>query len=271
MSLSHPANPMPDDAESRAFDIAAEHNRTGDFGLAGMLTLLLEVISLRGGTRSLAKSTGHAPLLLLTVLNVVGVNTTIVAVNGDTSSLATDLTLATWEYGHEYFAFSTYPTSLFAEGHKINHLRVRASDKRPMLTTDLTDEAYGILNRIRSAPNEEWVFLGNMQQTSITLYCISSLQNLSVLPPIRFLTDVRMANAKLLWVFLGDTTDDAVLRVFVQEKLQSLKYSTGTYVPPMAKGLLEIFWPSGETRWKACFNRPYTFVMYMVVDVNKLH
>ncbi|KAB8230415.1 uncharacterized protein BDW43DRAFT_285881 [Aspergillus alliaceus] len=85
-----------------------------------------------------------------------------------------------------------------------------------MLTTDLTDEAYGILNRIRvfspgqwagykSAPNEEWVFLGNMQQTSITLYCISSLQNLSVLPSIRFLTDVRMANAKLLRVFLGDS------------------------------------------------------------------
>lgn len=60
------------------------------------------------------------------------------------------------------------------------------------------------------------------------------------------------------------------LRDFVAAQLPVLARQGGTYAPLVAKGVLERFWASGETRWDACFDRPYAFVMQIAVDVSRI-
>jgi hypothetical protein len=60
------------------------------------------------------------------------------------------------------------------------------------------------------------------------------------------------------------------IRDFVAAQLPVLARHGGTYMPLVAKGVLERFWASGETRWDACFDRPYAFVMLIAVDTSRI-
>ncbi|KAH6640419.1 fungal-specific transcription factor domain-containing protein [Chaetomium tenue] len=60
------------------------------------------------------------------------------------------------------------------------------------------------------------------------------------------------------------------VRDFVAAQLPMLARRGGTYAPLVAKGVLERFWASGETRWDACFDRPYAFVMQIAVDMSRI-
>lgn len=208
-------------------------------------------------------------------------------------------------YGNGPFAFQGFPTPLFADIIRINCFRQRATKSLPIIETeDLTYEAYEILNRIQSfsseqwaesklpSRREEWTLLGNIRQAAVALYCIHSLQSISVLPLIPFLRESCFLHSQqlqrllktaipqpslrlfMLWplIVLGveAVNGDSSMQAFVQEKLSELSRYTGMLAPLTAKDILERFWNSGRTDWDSCFERPYAFIMVPAVDVSKL-
>lgn len=117
------------------------------------------------------------------------------------------------KYGGGTISF-TWPTALFTEIIRINHLRMRASRHELTLVEDSTHEAYGILSRIHNfsaskwveskpSSKDEWVLLGNVYKSAVALYCISSLRSLSVLPTTPFLTGNGIAHSQLRRGFLA--------------------------------------------------------------------
>lgn len=230
---------------------------------------------------------------------------------GNTSSPASDLFMTTshlseldfilQQYGSRTFAFLMCPPLLFAEIVKVNHLRMRATD--PNGIEDLSKEAYGILSRVngfspeqwaesKPSSKEHWILLGNIYQTTVALYCISSLQSVSVLPLSSLLGARRSTHGQLLHTLLNEALSSpsikifmlwplvvlgveavnggTAMRAFVKEQLAEMSRYIGTYVPLTAKGVLERFWVSGESRWDACFDRPYVFATQIAVDIQRI-
>lgn len=200
-------------------------------------------------------------------------------------------------------AFGMCPPLLWTEIIKINHLRWRAAGPEPVSAEDLSNEACGILSRTsgfspeqwaepKPSFKEDWVFMGRMYQSAVALYCILSLQSLSVLPATHELITACAAHSQVLWdllheglpsprlkhfmlwplVVLGVTAahGGGAMRAFVAEQLPKLGYDVGTYVPLTAKSVLESFWASGETSWDLCFDKPYAFTMQIAVDVSRI-
>ncbi|XBQ89183.1 hypothetical protein V6000_004782 [Aspergillus fumigatus] len=265
---------------------------------------LQKLILLRGGIRSLARSARLAPLLHCFVC---------IAVIGDTvsptSHLATSrLRLEESDFilenlGNGVFDFQMCPKPLFAEIIRINHLRVQAWKQSPTRPGPLAQEAYGVLNRINTfsserwadskpSSKEDWRIVGESYQAAVSLYCILSLQSLSVLPLnpslrascascgrlLQDLLNEALSSPRIkrsvLWplVVLGvlAVNGGAGMRAFVREHLPEMSRHIGSYVPLMAKALLEKFWASGETSWDACFDKPYTVVTQIAVDLSQL-
>lgn len=220
-----------------------------------------------------------------------------------TPPLLEELEIISKCFGDGVSIIHTYPTPLFAEIIRINHLRLRASKYEPPLTEAFTDEANKILGRIQTFSSEQWaesepsaksdwILIGNIFQAAVALYCISSLQSLSILPLIPILRgrcnihghclQVLLKKALsspstrnlMLWplVVLGmeAVNGGAAMRTFVREQLSELSRSIGTYVPLNAKEVLERFWASSTTNWDACFDRPYAFATQTAVDVCQL-
>ncbi|GIJ86581.1 hypothetical protein Asppvi_005470 [Aspergillus pseudoviridinutans] len=310
--------------QSLRSDINEGQKRTGDVVLAGIITLLLidvqqgaspywqchieglqNLIKLRGGIRSLARSTSLAPLLHCFVF---------VAVMGNTSSPASHLATTTLrlgetdfileEFGNGVFDFQMCPKPLFAEIIRINHLRVRAWRRDPARLEDLAQETYGVLSRInifsseqwansKPSSKEDWRIVGKSYQAAVSLYCILSLQSLSVLPLTPLLRASCTNQGQLLQKLLKEAQSSprikrftlwplvvlgvqavnggAMMRAFVREHLPEVSRHIGSYVPLTAKALLEKFWASGETRWDACFDKPYTVVTQIAVDLSRLN
>ncbi|EAL86331.1 C6 finger domain protein, putative [Aspergillus fumigatus Af293] len=265
---------------------------------------LQKLILLRGGIRSLARSARLAPLLHCFVC---------IAVIGDTvsptSHLATSRLRLEESYfilenlGNGVFDFQMCPKPLFAEIIRINHLRVQAWKQSPTRPGPLAQEAYGVLNRINTfsserwadskpSSKEDWRIVGESYQAAVSLYCILSLQSLSVLPLnpslrascascgrlLQDLLNEALSSPRIkrsvLWplVVLGvlAVNGGAGMRAFVREHLPEMSRHIGSYVPLMAKALLEKFWASGETSWDACFDKPYTVVTQIAVDLSQL-
>ncbi|KAI1297055.1 fungal-specific transcription factor domain-containing protein [Xylaria venustula] len=304
-------------------DIDVEGRWTGDFVLAGIVTLLLldvqqgaspswrchlegvhRLITLRGGICALAPSKRLDSLLLCFVF---------VAVIGNTTSSASGLAMTSFsiqqleaimkEYGAEPCPFEMCPPALFAEIVKINHIRMQAAQNKPNVIKNLSREAYEILNCIcafspqqwtesKSSSKLDWVLLGNAYQAAVTLYCISSLQSVSILPlesslRARCATQSGLLQGLLtrtlssprtrrfmLWplVLLGVEAVHCsdTMRSFVEKQLLQLSSDIGSSAPLIAKGILARFWASGETRWDACFDKPYVFSSQLAVDVSQI-
>ncbi|KAI0402884.1 fungal-specific transcription factor domain-containing protein [Xylaria palmicola] len=304
-------------------DIDVESRRTGDIVIAGIVTLLLldiqqgaspswryhlegvhRLITLRGGVCALAPSKHLESLLLCFVF---------VAVIGNTTCSASDLLMTSFhiqqleviieQYGAGLFSFQMCPPSLFAEIIKINHIRMQATRNEPSTTGDLSREAHGILSRISTFPPQQWaeskpsskldwVLLGNVYQAAVTLYCISSLQSVSILPVdsssrLRCATQGRVLQDSLIQTLSSPRTRRFMLwplvllgveavncseatRSFVDEQLSRLGCHIGSCAPLVAKDMLERFWASGETRWDACFDRPYVFSSQLAADISGL-
>lgn len=233
---------------------------------------------------------------------------------GNTSSPASDLALTPVhleelgfvieQYGNRLFAFQGLPTPLFSEIIKINYVRMRAAKSMSVVTDDLIYEAYEILHRIESfspeqwteskpsSKSEEWLLLGKVHRAAVALFCIHSLQSVSVLSHIPLHREICGAHGWnlhillkqavsspstkrfMLWplVVLGvEAVNGAVaLRSFVQWQLPELCRDTGMLAPLIARDILEKFWNSGETDWDSCFDRPYAFMMEPAVEVSKL-
>lgn len=166
---------------------------------------------------------------------------------------------------------------------------------------DLSQEGYEILLRVHSFSPEcwaeskpllqqDWKLIGNVFQAAVALYCISSLQSLSVLPLTSSLRARCATHGQVLQVFLNAALSSprmkrymlwplvvlgveavhggAAMRTFVARELTEISRALGMYVPLAGKGVLDRFWASGETRWDACFDRPYAFVTQLAVDIS---
>ena len=177
-----------------------------------------------------------------------------------------------------------------------NHTMTRA--------TCLTEEAYEILGRIDAAnldewaeskpsSREDWLLLGNAYRAAAALYCVSSLQSQTVLPPdsatlkargavdARFLETIlaeALQSPKIsryvLWplVVLGTEAvrSSPATRAFVRDQLARLSRFVGTHVPLAARAVLEKFWISGGSRWDDCFDRPHAFVIQVAIDMSRM-
>ncbi|KAL7904286.1 fungal-specific transcription factor domain-containing protein [Trichoderma velutinum] len=301
-----------------------EDKRLGDTIIAGILTLLLadiqrgsslnwrchldgiyRVIMLRGGFYAVKQSKSMEPLLLCFWF---------VAVMGNTTCPASDLFMTAFQLETLKFLPQQYdtvvspiqlcPVPLFIEIMKINHLRMRVTNSDATSTEAFQKESFEILGRIncfsphrlaqsRNSSQEEWVLVGLVYQAAAALYCVLSLQSLSVLPEtpalrlqcatngilMQTLLEEALASKKLkrfmIWplAVLGVEAvhGDTPMRAFVAKGLSELSQSVGTYVPLTAKRVLEEFWAaSGETRWDACFDRPYVFTGQIAVDTSGL-
>jgi hypothetical protein len=245
-----------------------------------------------------------------------------VAVIGNTTCHATDILMAPAHLGAleaimalsdtTITSFQMCPPSLFAEIIRINYLRMQATEyhSQGLDPQELAPEAHSILERIhlfspehwadtKPRSREDWSLMGTIYQTSVALYCVSSLQSLSVLPTSPSLREECASHAALLhqlltqavtspriqrftlWplVVLGvEATrgqhegggDAAAMRDFVAAQLPVLSRHVGTYVPLTALHALERFWASGQTAWDAAFDRPYAFFTQLAVDTSRI-
>ncbi|KAI1111532.1 putative C6 finger domain protein [Nemania sp. NC0429] len=303
-------------------DVGIEGRQTGDFVIAGIVTLLLldvqqgvfpswrchlegvhSLITLRGGVRALAPSKHLESLLLCFVF---------VAVIGNTTSSTSDLTMTSFhiqqlkvimeQYDAGPCPFQMCPPALFAEIIKINHIRMQA-ETEPIMVDDLSQEAYKILNCIyafspqqwaesRPSSKPDWVLLGSVYQAAVTLYCISSLQSVSVIPSEPSLRTCCATQGRLLQELLTQTlsspktrrymlwplvllgveavNSSETMRFFVEAQLLDLSRHIGSRAPLVAGDILRRFWTSGETRWDACFDRPYVFSSQLAVDISRI-
>ncbi|KAH6659317.1 fungal-specific transcription factor domain-containing protein [Truncatella angustata] len=304
-------------------DINVKHKYKSDVILAGMMALLLadaqqgalrewrshleamqQVIILRGGLNSINRYKHLESLLLCFVF---------IAVIGDSTSPATDLFLtnsrmeefdtALEQYNDFLFVFQMCPPFLFSEITNINRLRLQATKLEFITRNELYNKATMILARVnefcpekwgRTKPSriEDWVLMASIYQLAVALYCILSLQSVSVLPsndPLRIFCAAtghtllslleeglasRRINRFLLWplVVLGVEAkhDNPAMRTFVAKQLPQMSRRAGVYAPLTALALLERFWASHVTGWDACFDRPYAFTLQVAVDVSRV-
>lgn len=299
-------------------DLDVEQKRTSDAVLAGVTTLLLsdvqqgassnwrhhfnaveKLIALRGGIREVARLGRVDALLRLYIF---------IAVIGNTTSPASDLIMTGSHLQDLEFILELVsdpvneilPSPLSAEIIKINHLRMLAMQLEGS-DLSMVQEAFGILQRIYAFSSEdwaamkplshdEWTLIGVIHQEAVSIYCISSLQSVSVLPHTAALRAQCAAHGQRLQTLLASALSSpslkifmlwpvimlgmeavhgpASLRSFVVHHLPELSKHIGTYVPLTAKGVLERFWASGDTRWDSCFDRPYAFAAQIAVDIS---
>ncbi|TGO13740.1 hypothetical protein BTUL_0064g00410 [Botrytis tulipae] len=173
----------------------------------------------------------------------------------------------------------------------------------PSESEDLSQEAYEILRRVndlspeqwaasKPSSTKEWVLIGTTYQIAMKLFCIHSLQSVSILleiPSLRLLCTTygqhlqelltqallfRHIKRFLIWplILLGVEAAHGIaeMRAFVTTQLTELSYEVGTYGPLIANGVLKLFWASGKTRWDDCFDKPYAFTMQIAVDNSQI-
>lgn len=206
------------------------------------------------------------------------------------------------KYGGSAWVFHLCPAPLFVELIRINHLR-HLSSKSPSNYNALGKQAYTSLKTIQSfdpaewahsklSSGAEWQLVGSIYQAAAALFCILSLQSASLFPEDAVLAHsciiygrnlqqliekgVRslQINRFMLWplaVLGAQVPRDADVQSFVCSQLDYLSFTIGTYAPITAKKVLQDFWASGETRWDACFTRPYAFTMQIAIDVSRIY
>ena len=184
---------------------------------------------------------------------------------------------------------------LFLDIGNINHLRARAATSR--FEEDFAAqllEAQNLLDHVTAfSPDEwaaqqssefrdEWMLVARIYHAAVTLYCISSLRSLQLLPSTPQLQARRAAERDRLMVLLVQGLESPLLkksvlwplivagfeacegsaleRVFVAKHLEEQSRDLGTSQPLVAKAVLERFWRSDGKRWDDCFDRPYAFL-----------
>lgn len=202
-------------------------------------------------------------------------------------------------FSREVFPVQMCPPLLLVEIIRINHLRTRAArHKENPCPRVLQQEAYGTLGRIQAFSPQRWgeskleathiwVLVGAIYQEAVALYCISSLQSLSVLPStlsspthaqllhlllgeaLSYLSVKRFMLWPLVILGVGAVTGGTATRAFVEKELTEMSYHVGSHAPLAAIIRLKMFWASGETSWDACFNRPYVFASQIAVDLSR--
>jgi hypothetical protein len=180
-------------------------------------------------------------------------------------------------------------------GH-INHLRARratAPFQEDFRSKSL--EAHRLLEHITAFSPEdwarqqsaklgrEWLLVARIYHCAVTLYCISSLRSLGLLPSTRQMRTRRAAQRDRLMVLLAEGLASPLLkksllwpliiagfeaceageaeREFVARHLEEQSRDLGTSQPLVAMQVFNGFWGSGVKRWDDCFDRPYAFLV----------
>ncbi|KAL4888987.1 hypothetical protein BDV59DRAFT_196081 [Aspergillus ambiguus] len=254
------------------------------------------------GVRSIINLPGMIPVILDYIFLVT---------MGDTSSPTSKLLVGTLpiedieflisEYGGSGFAFRMCPPPLLVEVLKINQLRNKAS-RELADCKDLRCETFELLCRLNRFSAEEWIMANdaldedfkhvvNMFQATVSLYCISSLQDCKILPESFPLSSICLTlrdlvyelvrkvlacfgvagSGCLVWPLMvlgvqavGDGCRE--IRRFVCESLTNQGLNSGTYAPLALREVLEAFWASGKTGWGSCFNKPAIFTALITVN-----
>ncbi|RYP02516.1 hypothetical protein DL764_005760 [Monosporascus ibericus] len=138
-----------------------------------------------------------------------------------------------------------------------------------------------INGKATTTSKQEWLLIGSTYQSAVALYCIMSLQSLSILPSALYITAMDAAHYErlmqllkqalkyphlkycLMWPLIVagaravyGSADD---RKFVDEQFKELSRVGGTALPLTARAALKRFWASGKTGWDDCFDKPYIF------------
>ena len=186
---------------------------------------------------------------------------------------------------------------LFHDMVKINHLRARKTDPFNSIEDiqDLSAEAQAVLDHIDAFSPQQWavsnpsdfssawLLVGEIFHSALILYCISSLQSISLFPFSPELQTRRseqrdrlmlllteglespLLKRSLLWplVVAGFEARDAsdIERKFVRRYLDDQSQELGSSQPLVAKAAFERFWGGSRTRWDDCFDRPYAFMV----------
>jgi hypothetical protein len=194
------------------------------------------------------------------------------------------------------------PLPLFFDIIKINYIRSRAASLGSG-ATGLVEEAHEVLAHIQSfspvawassktLSQDDWMLMGNIYKEAVALYCILSLQSVSVLPLTSHLDAESLAHSQHLQKFLqsaltspqlkwpmiwplvvlgvGSAHADVTMRRFVMNQLPQLSRSIGTSTPLTAARILSKFWDSNEVRWDVCFNESHMFTAQIAVDTSPL-
>lgn len=194
-------------------------------------------------------------------------------------------------YGDGLFPVLLCPPYLFLGIIKVNHLRLHST--RAPIDESTQSAALALLEHIGAfAPEtwaesnvsarDEWALLGYIYQSAVALYCILSLQSISIFQSTRLLDATRVSHhSRLLqhpqkavvdpilkkcmtWPLvvagMGAIDADLKTRHFVDGQLFKMSRDLGTPVPLAARAMFKRFWASGKTNWDDCFDRPYAFV-----------
>lgn len=259
---------------------------------------LNELISLRGGPKNWLQSMKGVPGLEAIVLIFITLGAIANTTTPPSEQIPIFCRLDLLDFISEIYGNGLYPTllcppALFRNIIGINHVRLKASES-PLTSAEFQCEAQDLLTQIEDFSPEElaennescsalWLLLGRVWQSSVMLYCISSLQALSVLPFTRALRAKRAEHCDrlimclevalvrrelknfMLWplVIAGEEAvhGQAGLRMLIGTHLKHMGRTLGSPLPSHAKGILETFWASGKTGWDDCFNKPYAFLL----------
>ncbi|QRD83850.1 putative C6 finger domain protein [Aspergillus flavus] len=253
----------------------------------------MELIKQRGGLASLAHSSEYLKPLILhsLILGVMANTTTPPSQHVPTTSQLDLIAIMRELYGDGIYPILLCPPYLFIDVIKINNLRFQTTSAPITETTRATADE--ILEHIEAfSPDdwtgtnpdarEDWLLLGRMYKSSIALYCISSLQSLSILPSSKYYTAMRTVHGNHLYSLLPKITRRTRIRHFtiwplvvagmqavdaspnvrriVDEQLSELSKIMGCPTPTLAKAIFRRFWTSGHTGWDECFDKAYVFV-----------
>ncbi|KAI1120599.1 hypothetical protein F5Y10DRAFT_289518 [Nemania abortiva] len=275
---------------------------------------LMRIFQLRGGVEKVWAERPHLRSGILTcIIGEVFANTT-----SPSHDQITDLSHpknlefleSAWGNGvpHVYIG-SICPSSLFTGVILINHLRGLAvqgidnisslSLSAPSSSTPFPTDAQTLLNRLLSfSPDayaslngtdetrENWLLVGRIYHSATVLFCILSLQSVSLLPSgdrakafsrimrthyDRLLLDLKTAYRHahfkncFFWALVVAgvyaVRGSAFERAFVADSLVEAVPDVGNSIPLLARRVLMTFWGSGKTTWDECFDQPYIFLM----------
>lgn len=211
------------------------------------------------------------------------------------------------------YVLTTYPAFFFVQTIRINQLRAIAANRDMWgLPPDpnAQSQAFFILNDIMSfkLSVNTWagasqgtltadnMLLGQALKSALYIFCILSLQSVSVLPSsndksdpltqtafheaetLAKIMEKGLPNPKfkllMLWplMVLGiDAVNKGKTRRDLVRSWADEMYSyTGSYSIWHLKEVLERFWASGRTRWDDCWDKPYLFSPATNMDSSSL-
>lgn len=194
----------------------------------------------------------------------------------------------------ELFPHCLCPPSLYQETVRINYIRHEASHLLREMgdTTELSLKAEELLSRIEAfsprdwaqpgANFEDWLTIGTLFKSCTAVYCIMSLQSLTIMPNTIGMNEVLVAHGDSLLLHLKAAFASKRLRRFlgwplvvagveaanrgpgarawIEEALDELSRFTGTNSPLRLRATLRRYWQKEEPGWEECCNQPYAFL-----------